>query len=55
MTRVLSGAVLVALAIAVVWFVPPLVFEAFAVIVALLAAWELFLQDRSKPADAATS
>jgi phosphatidate cytidylyltransferase len=41
-TRVVSGGVLVALAIVIVWFAPPLGFEAFAVIVGVLAAWELF-------------
>jgi len=41
MTRVLSGAVLIVLVIALVWFAPPIVFEAFAVVVALLGTWEL--------------
>jgi phosphatidate cytidylyltransferase len=41
MTRVVSGAVLVALAVVVVWFAPPLGFEAFAILVGLLAVWEL--------------
>lgn len=42
MTRVISGAVLVALAVALVWFAPPLVFESVAVLVGLLGTWELF-------------
>jgi len=42
MTRVLSGAVLVVLVVAIIWFVPPPAFEAFALIVGLLATWELF-------------
>jgi phosphatidate cytidylyltransferase len=41
MTRVISGAVLIAIAIAVVWFAPPAVFQSFAVLVAALALWEL--------------
>ena len=41
MTRVISGAVLVVLVIGLVWFAPPLAFEAFAVLVALLGTWEL--------------
>jgi phosphatidate cytidylyltransferase len=39
--RVASGAVLVAIAVAVVWFVPPFVFQSVAVVVAALALWEL--------------
>ncbi len=41
MTRVLSGAVMVILAIALVWFAPAWLFEAFAGVVIALAAWEL--------------
>src|SRR5439155_8631000 len=41
-TRVLSGAVLVVLAVAVVWFAPAPVFEAFAIGIGLLGTWELF-------------
>ena len=41
MTRVISGAVLIALTVALVWLAPPLVFESFAVVVGVLAAWEL--------------
>ena len=41
MTRVLSGAVLVVLVIALVWLAPPIVFEAVAVAVALIGTWEL--------------
>jgi len=41
MTRVLSGAVLIAIAIGVVWFAPPLLFFAVAVAVAGLAVNEL--------------
>ena len=41
MTRVISGAALIALAVALVWLAPPLVFESFAVVVGVLAAWEL--------------
>jgi len=37
MTRVLSGAVLIAIAVAVVWFAPPIVFFAVAEILLLLA------------------
>jgi phosphatidate cytidylyltransferase len=40
-TRVISGAVLVTLAIVIVWLAPPIGFEAFAVLVAVLAIWEL--------------
>jgi phosphatidate cytidylyltransferase len=40
-TRVLSGAVLIAIVVAVVWFAPPLVVFAFAVGVSLLAVNEL--------------
>jgi phosphatidate cytidylyltransferase len=41
MTRVISGAVLVSLAIVIVWWAPAIVFEAFALIVAVLGAMEL--------------
>jgi phosphatidate cytidylyltransferase len=41
-TRVLSGAVLVVLVIGIVWFAPPIVFEAFALVVAVLGAVELY-------------
>ena len=41
MTRVISGAVMVVLVVALVWLAPPRLFEAVAVAVALLAAWEL--------------
>jgi phosphatidate cytidylyltransferase len=41
-TRVISGAVLIALTVALVWFAPPRVFESFAVVVGLIAVWELF-------------
>ena len=41
MTRVLSGAVMVVLVVALVWFAPPIVFEAVAVLVALVGIWEL--------------
>ena len=41
MTRVISGAVLIALTVALVWFAPPVIFESFAVVVGLLAVWEL--------------
>jgi len=40
-TRVLSGAVLVVLVIALVWFAPPIVFESVAVLIALVGTWEL--------------
>jgi phosphatidate cytidylyltransferase len=40
-TRVISGAVLIALTVALVWFAPPVIFESFAVVVGLLAVWEL--------------
>ncbi len=42
MTRVLSGAVLVVLVIALVWFAPPIVFEAFALLIAVLGTFELW-------------
>jgi phosphatidate cytidylyltransferase len=41
MTRVVSGAVLIALAIGVVWFAPPLVFIAVALLLAALGVGEL--------------
>lgn len=41
MTRVVSGAILVALTIVLVWFAPPLAFETCAGVIALLAAAEL--------------
>jgi phosphatidate cytidylyltransferase len=41
MTRVLSGAVLIVLVVAIVWFAPEVVFKAFAAVVTALAAWEL--------------
>ena len=41
MTRVISGAVLIALTVALVWFAPPPVFELFAVVVGVVAVWEL--------------
>jgi phosphatidate cytidylyltransferase len=42
MTRVLSGAVLVVLVIGLVWFAPAIVFEAVAVLVAVLGTVELW-------------
>ena len=41
MTRVVSGAVLVALVVVLVWFAPPFAFEIFALVVASLAIFEL--------------
>jgi phosphatidate cytidylyltransferase len=41
MTRVLSGAVLIVLVVAIVWFAPEFVFKAFAAAVTALAAWEV--------------
>jgi phosphatidate cytidylyltransferase len=41
MTRVLSGAVLVALAVAIVWFAPPTLFFAFGFFLAVLAVNEV--------------
>jgi phosphatidate cytidylyltransferase len=41
MTRVLSGAVLVALAVAIVWFAPPALFFAFGFLLAVLAVNEV--------------
>jgi phosphatidate cytidylyltransferase len=41
MTRVLSGAVMVVLVVAIVWFAPPPVFNVFGTIVIAVAAWEL--------------
>jgi phosphatidate cytidylyltransferase len=42
MTRVVSGAVLVVLVVALVWWAPPAVFEAVAAATVLLGAWELW-------------
>ncbi|HZR27040.1 MAG TPA: phosphatidate cytidylyltransferase [Vicinamibacterales bacterium] len=42
MTRVISGAVLVLLVVVLVWFAPPVAFEIFALVVALLAIAELY-------------
>src|SRR5215472_15233940 len=41
MTRVISGAVLVVLVIALVWFAPPIVFEAVALAIVVLGTVEL--------------
>ena len=41
MTRVVSGAVLVVIAIAIVWVAPAWMFQAFAVLVIVLGVWEL--------------
>jgi phosphatidate cytidylyltransferase len=41
MTRVASGAVLIAIAVGVVWFAPPVVFFAVALVVAMLGVSEL--------------
>jgi phosphatidate cytidylyltransferase len=41
MTRVLSGAVLIAIAVAVVWFAPALLFFSFGVLLAVIAVNEL--------------
>jgi len=49
-TRVISGAVLIALTVAFVWFAPPLAFESFAIVVGLLAVWELVRLVRVAPA-----
>ena len=50
MTRVISGAVLIALTVALVWFASPLAFESFAIVVGLLAVWELVRLVRVAPA-----
>jgi len=49
-TRVISGAVLIALTVALVWFASPLAFESFAIVVGLLAVWELVRLVRVAPA-----
>jgi phosphatidate cytidylyltransferase len=49
-TRVISGAVLIALTVALVWFAPPVAFESFAIVVGLLAVWELVRLVRVAPA-----
>ena len=51
MTRVLSGAVLIALAIGVVWFAPPLLFFAVAFAIAVLAVNELVSLARASGLD----
>ncbi|PYQ78481.1 MAG: hypothetical protein DMG01_11405 [Acidobacteria bacterium] len=50
MTRVISGAVLIALTVALVWFASPLAFESFAILVGLLAVSELVRLVRVAPA-----
>jgi phosphatidate cytidylyltransferase len=52
-TRVLSGAVLIALAIGVVWFAPPLLFIAVAVLLAVLGVSELVSLARAGGLDVA--
>jgi phosphatidate cytidylyltransferase len=52
MTRVLSGAVLIALAVAVVWFAPPWLFLAFGVLIAALGVNELVVLARASQLDA---
>ena len=47
MTRVLSGAVLVALAIAIVWFAPPWLFQTVAVLIVMLGVWPFLTSIRS--------
>jgi phosphatidate cytidylyltransferase len=51
MTRVASGAVLIALAIGVVWFAPPLLFFAVAFAIAVLAVQELVALARASGLD----
>ncbi len=51
MTRVLSGSVLIALAVAVVWFAPPAVFEAVAVAALFASAEELIALLRASGLD----
>jgi phosphatidate cytidylyltransferase len=53
MTRVLSGAVMIALAIGVVWFAPPVVFFAVAILVAVLGVYELTTLARASGLDVA--
>jgi len=48
MTRVVSGAVLIAIAIGVVWFAPPLLFFAVAIAVAVIAVHELIVLARAR-------
>jgi phosphatidate cytidylyltransferase len=52
-TRVLSGAVLIAVAIGVVWLAPPIVFFAVAVGVAVIAVYELVMLARASGLDVA--
>jgi phosphatidate cytidylyltransferase len=47
MTRVVSGAVLIAIAVGVVWFAPPLLFFAVAIAVAVIAVNELIVLARA--------
>lgn len=51
MTRVLSGAVLIAIAVAVVWFAPPWLFLAFGVLIAALSVNELVVLARASHLD----
>jgi phosphatidate cytidylyltransferase len=51
MTRVLSGAVLIVLAVAVVWFAPPWLFLAFGVLIAALGVNELVVLARASQLD----
>jgi phosphatidate cytidylyltransferase len=54
MTRVLSGAVLILLAIGVVWFAPPLLFQAVAAALAVLAVNELVTLARAGELEVST-
>jgi len=55
MTRVLSGAVLIAIAVAVVWFAPDWVFFGFGIFIAVLAVNELVALARASHLDVSMS
>src|SRR5262249_16823925 len=52
-TRVISGAVLIALAIGVVWVAPPILFLAVALLVAVVGVYELVMLARASGLDVA--
>jgi phosphatidate cytidylyltransferase len=55
MTRVLSGAVLIAIAVAVVWFAPALLFLSFGLLLAVMAVNELVALARASRLDVSMS
>jgi phosphatidate cytidylyltransferase len=55
MTRVLSGAVLIAIAVAIVWFAPALLFFGFGVLLAVIAVNELVALARASRLDVSMS